>query len=183
MARIEPVDLDNLAEPHASDYAAQMAGRSGPRINIHGTIGHSPGVLVRFVALANELRNGTELDPKLRELAICTTSHLKGAAYEFGKHWNLALSVGVGRDQLEAIEADADLAGAACFDEVERAVVDFVRRSVRDVQVDDATWAAVAAHLSERELIELILHVGMYSMTAHLTEAVQMDIEDWFERR
>ena len=181
MARIEPVDVDQLPEPYVSAYREAMAGRDGPRINIHGTVGHSPPVLVRFVAFANALRNGTEVDPRLRELTILVVSHAKGAAYEFGKHANLALSVGVPRDQIEAIETDAWADGP--FDEVSRAVVALAHESVTNVRVSDATWAAVAAHLSERELIEVLLHVGMYSLTADLTEGVQVDIEPWFERR
>ena len=43
------VDVDALPEPHGSAYREVMAGRDGPRINIHGTVGHSPSVLVRFV--------------------------------------------------------------------------------------------------------------------------------------
>lgn len=180
MARIQPVDVDALAEPHRSTYHEVMAGRDGPRINIHGTVGHSPSVLARFVAFANELRNGTVLDPRLRELTILTVSHAKGAAYEFGKHANLALGVGVPRNQIDAIEHDgADDA----FDDVSRAVVALARESVTNVRISDATWAAAAVHLSERELVEVLLHVGMYSLTAHLTEGVEMDIEPWFERR
>ena len=30
--------------------------------------------------------------------------------------------------------------------------------------------------------VEVLLHVGMYSLTAHLTEGVEMDIVPWFER-
>jgi alkylhydroperoxidase family enzyme len=180
MARIEPVDVDALPEPHRGAYHEVMAGRDGPRINIHGTVGHSPSVLVRFVAFANELRNGTVLDPRLRELTILTVSHAKGAAYEFGKHANLALGVGVPRNQIDAIEqAAADDA----FDDVSRAVVALAWESVTNVRISDATWAAAAAHLSERELVEVLLQVGMYSLTAHLTEGVEMDIEPWFERR
>jgi alkylhydroperoxidase family enzyme len=187
MARIAPVDLDALPEPHATAYREVMAGRDGPRLNIHATIAHSPSVLVRFVALANELRNGTELDPRLRELTILTVSRAKGAAYEFGKHANLALSVGVPQEQIAAIETDA-IAGDgeeawAPFDAASRAVVAFARSSVTGVRIPDDVWAAAAEHLDERELVEVLLHVGMYSMTAHLTEGVQVDIEPWFERR
>ena len=183
MARIEPVDVDKLPEPYGSAYQEVMAGRTGPRINIHGTVGHSPGVLVRFVALANELRNGTLLDPRLRELAIVTTSWTKGADYEFAKHWNLALSLGVRREQLEAIEAAADIDTTPVFDDVERAVVRLAAEAVSNVRVSDATWAAAAAHLDERQLVELLMQIGLYSLTAHLTEAVQVDVESWFERR
>lgn len=186
MARIAPVDVDHLPEPHGSAYREVMAGRDGPRINIHGTVGHSPSVLVRFVAFANELRNGTELDPRLRELTILTVSRAKGADYEFGKHANLALSVGVGRPQIDAIEAGAARRGlteADPFDDVERAVVTLAQESVDHVRIGDATWSAAAAHLSERSMVELLLHIGMYSLTAHLTEGAQVDIEPWFQRR
>jgi alkylhydroperoxidase family enzyme len=186
MARIAPLELDQLPEPHRSAYEAVMAGRAGPRINLHRTVAHSPSVLVAFVAFANELRNGTSLDPRLRELTILTVSHAKGATYEFGKHANLALSVGVRRDQIEAIEggiAGGGLGPGDPFDEVSRAVVALARASVDGVRIDDATWDAAAAHLDERELVEVLLHVGMYSMTAHLTEGARIDIEAWFERR
>ncbi len=187
MARIDPVDLDQLPEPHRANYEAVMAGRDGPRINIHGTVGHSPGVLVRFVELANELRNGTTLDPRLRELTILVVSRAKGADYEFGKHANLALGVGVTQEQIEAIETGAITADPPHqtdrFDEVSLAVVALARESVTQVRISDATWARAAAHLDERQVIELLLHIGMYSMTAHLTEGVEMDIEPWFQRR
>ena len=181
MARIEPVDVDQIPEPHRSAYQEVMTGRDGPRINIHGTVGHSPSVLAKFVAFANELRNGTDLDARLRELTILAVSKAKGANYEFGKHANLALSVGVPREQVDAIERD-DI-DAANFDDVAMAVVRLAKESVANVAVSDATWACAAAHLTERELIEVLLHVGMYSLTAHLTEGVQVDIEPWFQRR
>lgn len=187
MARIDPIDLDQLPEPQRSAYEAVMAGRDGPRINIHGTVGHSPSVLVRFVALANELRNGTTLDPRLRELTILVVSRAKRADYEFGKHANLALSVGVTPEQVDAIETGAVTAQpprhADRFDEADLAVMALAQESVTNVRIGDTTWARAAAHLDERQLIELLLHVGMYSMTAHLTEGVQMDVEPWFQRR
>ncbi|MFN0026437.1 MAG: carboxymuconolactone decarboxylase family protein [Acidimicrobiales bacterium] len=187
MARIDPVDLDQLPEPHRQAYEEAMVGRDGPRINIHGTVGHSPSVLVRFVALANELRNGTTIDPRLRELAILVVSRAKGAEYEFGKHANLALSVGISREQIDAIETGAVTADPPQqtdrFDEPSLAVVALAQESVINVRISDHTWARAAAQLDQRQLIELLLHVGMYSMTAHLTEGVQMDIEPWFQRR
>ena len=183
MARISLFDTDQLPEPHRSAYETALAGRTGPRINIHRTVAHSPGVLVRFVELANELRNGTELDPRIRELVIVTVSNEKGATYESGKHWNLALGVGVSRDQLEAVEAGGDPETAGCFDEAEVAAIRLARVAVRNVRVDDVTWNEAARHFNERTLIEILAHIGMYSFTAHLTEAVQMDVENWFERK
>lgn len=183
MARIEPADLDRLPEPALSAYREAMAGRDGPRLHIHGTVGHSPSVLGAFVALANQLRNGTELDPRLRELVIVATSHAHGAGYELGKHWNLALSVGVTRDQLEAIEAGADLVDHPAFEPAEAAAVELARTAASQVRVPDDVWERAAAHFDERALIEIVLHVGMYSFTAHLTEAVDVDIEEWFERK
>ncbi len=184
MARIEPLDLDKLPEPHKSGYEAAMAGRDGPRINIHRTVAHSPEVLVRFVELANALRNGTALDPARRELVILTVNRAKGAGYEFGKHANLALGLGVPREQIEAIEHGDPWGDGVVFpDPVSRAVVALAYEAVTNVRVSEETWAAAAACLSERELVEVLLHVGMYSLTAHLTEAVEVDIEPWFQRR
>ena len=183
MARISLVDLEHLPEPHKTEYEAAMAGRSGPRINIHRTVAHTPAVLVRFVELANTLRNATDLDPRLRELIIVTVSTEKGADYEAGKHWNLALSVGVTREQLLAIETGSDPTEEGGFSPAEAAAVALAREAVRNVKVSADVWAEAARHFDERALVEILAHVGMYSFTAHLTEAVEMDIEEWFERK
>src|SRR6201993_4911851 len=112
--------------------------------HIHRTVANAPNLLRRFVALADELRNGTQLDPKLRELALMTVGRLTGAEYEFVHHWNISLKVGVRRDQLEQL---AEFETSPLFNEQERAVMRYAVEATRDVKVSDAAFEALRGFL------------------------------------
>ena len=59
---------------------------------------------------------------------------------------------------------------AACFDAREKAALRFTREVVVDVRASEAALADVRQHLSEREIVELILMAGFYITLARLTE-------------
>src|SRR6266849_2556842 len=81
----------------------------------------------------------SQLDPKLRELALMTVGRLTEAEYEFVHHWNISLQVGVRREQLEHL---ADFESSSLFNEQECAVMRYAVEGTRDVKVSDATFAA-----------------------------------------
>jgi alkylhydroperoxidase family enzyme len=60
------------------------------------------------------------------------------------------------------------------FDELSRAALDFVTGIV-DGEVDDARYAAVAAHLPDREVVELALVAAHYLMLARMMVTFQID--------
>src|SRR6202166_5413196 len=103
-ARVPYLNLEDLAEGDREIFENLARERGGVVGNIFRTLAHTPNLLRRFLALGGELRNGTALDPKLRELALMTVGRITGAHYEFTHHWNLARSVGVAREQLEHLE-------------------------------------------------------------------------------
>src|SRR5262245_17471999 len=113
MARLPYLTRDGLAESDRDIWDDFVKARGNEPGHIHRTVAHAPNLLRRFVGLADELRNQTALDPKLRELALMTVGRLTGAEYEFVHHWNIALRVGVRREQLEQL---ADYAASPVFD-------------------------------------------------------------------
>jgi len=101
MARVPYLNREDLPEADREIFD-NLAAERGSVGNIFRTLAHTPKLLRRFLALGGELRNGTALDPKLRELAIMTVGRLTNAEYEFVHHWNLARRAGVPREKLEA---------------------------------------------------------------------------------
>ena len=77
--------------------------------------------------------------------------------------------------RLAALER-GDIAADA-FDPLERAVLRFTTEVVRDVRASEATFAALAQHLSAQEIVELIVTVGYYMMIARLLETTAVDLD------
>ena len=76
MARLPYLSRNDLPEADRSIWDDFVRVRGTEPGNIHRVVANSPNLLRRFVDLANELRNGTELDARLRELALLTVGHL-----------------------------------------------------------------------------------------------------------
>ena len=173
-ARVPYLNLEDLAEGDREIFENLARERGGVVGNIFRTLAHTPNLLRRFLALGGELRNGTELDPKLRELALLTVGRLADAQYEFVHHWNLARSVGVPREQLEAL---ADFEKSPLFNDQERAVMRYAVEATTNVRVADATWNALKKFFDTRRIMELVQNVAFYNMVVRVLVPCGVELE------
>lgn len=174
MAKLPYLARNDLPETDRIIWDEFVKVRGTEPGNIHRTIANAPNLLRRFVDLANELRNGTQLDPKLRELALLTVGRITGANYEFVHHWNMALRLGVRREQLEQL---ADFASSPEFDEHERAVMRYAAEVTNNVGVDDATFEALRRFLDNRRIMELVMNVAVYNAVARIIVSCGVELE------
>ena len=75
-ARVPYVTRNDLPEADSEIFDQFIKERGAEPGHIHRVVANAPNLLRRFLGLANELRNGTQLDPKLRELALMTVGRL-----------------------------------------------------------------------------------------------------------
>ena len=148
--------------------------RGAPPGHIHRAIANAPNLLRRFSGLALELRNHTKLDPRLRELALMTVGRIAGAEYEFVHHWNIALSVGVRREQLEQL---ADFERSPVFNEHERAVIRYAAEVTSNIKVSDATFNALREFLDNRRIMELAMNVAFYNGVVRIIVPIGVELE------
>ena len=174
MAKLPYLSRADLPEGERFIWDDFVKARGTEPGNIHRTIAHAPNLLRRFVDLANELRNGTQLDPKLRELALLTVGRLTGAEYEFVHHWNMALRLGVSRTQLEQL---AQFDSSAEFNDDERAVMRYAAQATSNVKVDDATFEALRRFLDNRRIMELVMNVAIYNAVARIIVPCGVELE------
>jgi alkylhydroperoxidase family enzyme len=155
----------------ASDAAPSVAGPLGklPPLHVFGLVAHAETAFRPWLRLGGALLSELALDAALRELAILRVGQL-AARYEWEQHVPIALSVGVTQERINAL----DRADWAAFDAATRAALDFVT-GVVEGEVDDARYAAVAAHLADREIVELALVAGHYLGLARLMTALRID--------
>jgi alkylhydroperoxidase family enzyme len=151
-----------------------------PQLNIFRMLANADSAFIPWLRWAGALLTDLELDPLLRELAILRVAQLTAhAEYEWVQHVPIAKSVGATDEQVAAIEA-GDIAGER-FNEVERAVLRFTTEVVEDVRAGDEAFAALAALLPPRQIVELLMVIGNYMFVARVmaTTDLEMDEPGW----
>jgi alkylhydroperoxidase family enzyme len=179
MARLPYLNREDLPEADREVFDRLIKERKNPVGNIFRMLAHTPKLLRRFLALGGELRNGTVLDPKLRELALMTVGRLTKAEYEFTHHWNLALRVGVSHEQLEHLE---EFETSPLFNDQERLVMRYALEATINVAVSDATFEALRKSLDTRCLMELVQNVAFYNMVVRILVPLGVEVEPGVRR-
>jgi len=174
VARLPYLNREDLPEADREIFDRLAEERGQPVGNIFRTLAHTPNLLRRFLALGGELRNGTALDPKLRELALMTVGRLTEAEYEFTHHWNIARRVGVSREQLEHL---ADFETSSLFNDLEKLVMRYAVEATQNVKVSDATFEALRKALDTRRLMELVQNVAFYNMVVRILVPLGVEVE------
>jgi alkylhydroperoxidase family enzyme len=170
MARIPYVD------PKTAPASVQEVFANLPvQLNIFKLVAQAETCLRPFMRFGGAILGRQKLSGKLRELAILRVSRLSKAEYEWVQHVPIAKAVGATDAQVEALSRDD--AKAACFDEREQLVLRFTDEVVRDVGASEATFRALAAHLSPQELMELVLAIGFYMTVARVMETFAIDMD------
>jgi alkylhydroperoxidase family enzyme len=170
MARLPLVDPERAA-PEVAEVLRALPAPLG----IFRLMAHAPTCLRPLVALGTAILGRQQLDPKLRELAVLQAAVLTPGRYEWVQHVPIAKAVGASQAEIDAVEcSDWE---AACFDETTRLALRFGAHTLKDAAVPDALFEALAARLAPREIVELVLTLGYYSMLARLTEVTGLELD------
>jgi 4-carboxymuconolactone decarboxylase len=151
------------------------ARRGGELSGLDRLLLHSPAVAEGWSALLGALRNGTTLTADLTELVVLRIAVLNGAEFEWVAHEPAARRAGVTGAQLAALRTP-DVAGAPVFSPVQAVVLRFTDASSRQVDVPDAVFSAVRAHLDDRQVVELVTTVAGYAMVSRFLVALRVPV-------
>jgi alkylhydroperoxidase family enzyme len=146
-----------------------------PPLRIFQMLAHAETCIRPFMRFGSAILTEQALDAKLRELAILRVASLSGAEYEWVQHVPIASAAGVSGAQVDALQAGDTT--AACFDDLERLVLDFTTEVVHEVRASDATLAALTARIPTREVVELTLAIGYYMLVARFLETTGVDLD------
>jgi alkylhydroperoxidase family enzyme len=121
-----------------------------------------------------------KLDPKLRELGQTRAGFLRESQFVFSQHCKASRDVGLREEQIRDIPTWST---SDAFSPVERAVLAYTDELVgHNGRVQDATFARLAEHLSEEEILELTYITALYEMHAIMTRALRLEYDDVDER-
>jgi alkylhydroperoxidase family enzyme len=165
-----------LIDPEKTSGDSRVAFDKMPvKLNILRMLAHAETNFVPVMRLANSILHRQKLSHVNRELLILQVAQREGGAYEWHQHIPIALGLGVTQRQMDCIE-QGQYADAA-FGDAERALLAFGLEVIDNVRVPAAVFADMRAHFSEQEIVESIVTIGCYMMTARLTEATETDLD------
>ena len=96
-----------------------------------------------------------------------------GCIYEWGHHVPMARELGVSDDEILSLaEADSPL-----WDDRTRTLVRADDELVEHRVLGDGTWRALAAELTDNQLVEFCMLVGHYVMVAMTINACDLELE------
>ena len=174
MARIGYAD-DSNPDPEFQKLATQIkAERGGRMLNLYKMLLNSPPVAQGWLNLLTAVRHKTVLKGRYRELTILLVAIINGAEYERSAHVPHAKKEGVTDLEIDSLYAWKT---AACYSEVDRAVLAYTEAMTQDVHVSDATFAACSKHFDQREMTELTALVAAYNLVSRFLEALAVDPE------
>lgn len=105
------------------------------------------------------LMPGGKLSRLDTELSILRVAHLRESEYEMDHHIRLGRRAGVTRELLEQVKRGPS---DPTWSDAHRAMLTAVDQLVQTKDLDDATWATLAHHFSERQLVEFCLLISQY---------------------
>ena len=95
MARLPYLDKSDLLPEHQDLLARNL--------NLYRVLAHSPRAARSLNTLARYIRDGSRLDPRLRELAILQVSYLTRSAWGYSHHIRIGREIGLSDDDIRAV--------------------------------------------------------------------------------
>jgi 4-carboxymuconolactone decarboxylase len=161
--RLEPLAEADI-DPEIQELLRVGREATGGRIlNIFATLARHPKLLKRWLVFGNHVLAKTSLPPRERELVILRTGWLCGCEYEWGQHVAIARASGVSDEEIARVARGPDAPG---WTPLEAALLRAADDLHGDAVIGDATWAALAEHLDERQLLDVIFTVGQYTLVS-----------------
>ncbi|HXC55891.1 MAG TPA: carboxymuconolactone decarboxylase family protein [Rhizomicrobium sp.] len=169
-ARIAP-----LSDAELSDDQKEVLKPFGSRVlNIFRTLAHAPKALQRFNEWGGYvLSRRNDLAPREREIVILRTGFLCKSGYEWTQHIAIAKREGLTDDEIARLKKGAEAGWSAA----DAALIRASDELHKDQFVGDATWAALGAHFTPKQCMDVVFTAGQYTQVSMMlnTFGVQLD--------
>jgi alkylhydroperoxidase family enzyme len=165
---------DDQFSPEQREALGPASYPGRPPLNIFRTLAHAPEALRAFLTWGTYILRSNSLAPREREIVVLRTGFLCRSGYEWTQHVAISLRGGMTQTDIDNIKAGAEAPGwTAAEAALLRACDELHARQF----VSDPTWAALKAHFSERQCMDVVFTAGQYTQVSMMlnTFGVQLD--------
>jgi len=167
MATTIPLPADAELGPEVREVLASL-----PPLNIFRMLALAPANLKPFFDWGISLLFQTELDARLREIAILRVAHVTRSKYEWTQHATIARRVGVSEEDIAAAAGDVSR-----LDADGQLVCRVAEEISRDVRLSDDALRRILDRFGRRQAVELILNCSHFNMVSRILESTRVELE------
>jgi alkylhydroperoxidase family enzyme len=167
-----------LAALRPADATQPMPPRDPSRpkgLNVLGTLAHHPTLARDYHTFNGHILFASTLSARQRELLVLRVAAVRRSTYEWKQHVVLGGDAGLTPEEIDRIAEGPDAPG---WTPIDRAMVRAVDELVADARIADPTWAALAAELDTRQLMDLVFTVGAYEVLAMALRSFGVALDD-----
>ena len=172
MARLPYLEPDQVA-PEYRDMLKRNT-------NLHKLLVNSPDMARAFNGLGNFIRFKSKLDPRLRELAILQVGWMEKSEYEFTHHVKIGKEFGVTDDDIAALMIETEGIQSK-LEPLARAILKGAREMTRQIEMSVETFAEIKRHLSNEEMVDLVLTIAFYCAVVRVLATMKIDNEPYYK--
>lgn len=179
--RIAP--LEPPFDPELGALLTRMTPPGAPNVlALFRTLAKNPALAERMMATGGHfLGRGSSLPLRDREIVIDRMCARCDAEYEWGVHVAaFAKAAGLSEsDVRHTVSVPADPDAWAPHEAALIAMVDALHETST---IGDDTWAALASHYDEAQIVEVVALAGWYTMISFVCNALRVPLESWQAR-
>jgi len=164
-----PYPTDDELDEGAREILAAL-----PPLNVARMFAGAPAALGPLTDLGQAILLRSELDPRLREIAILSVARATGSAYERAQHEALSRALEMSESDIAAASG-GDL---GALDDETALVARFAFSVARDIAAEADLTAEILAMLGRRQATELVVCCAYYSAIARIIATCGVELEE-----
>ncbi len=169
MARISLVEPAQASAEVKEIYDGKLKGKPG---NIQKALAHRPAILANFLGFYPSV--GRSLDRRVYEAVYLRVSLINGCHYCTQHHIQGAKRAGISAEEMNALKS-GNYSG---FNPAEQIALRYAEKLTRTPNgATDADFVELKQHLSDEQIVDLHLLIGLANLTNRVTGPLALEVE------
>jgi 4-carboxymuconolactone decarboxylase len=175
MPRIPPIAAKTDMAPEHQYVFDQVMGVFGRVRGPFSVLLHSPKLAERLLPMVPFAREGTVIDPQLRQVAVLAAVREREANYVWAAQVDASRRAGLREQVIDLLRAKGDPAGLSAD---ERDIVTYTRQLMRTNRVDQPVFDALLQRHGAQWLVELTAVANFYVALCGVVNAFDVPIPE-----
>lgn len=155
----------------------QRQARNGEVPNLYATMANHPKLYGPYVKLDSYVQRDALLPPKTRELLIMRAASNIRDAYGWAHHVATAKAAGFTDDEVARVAVGPSASG---WSEEHAALLRAADELRRESFISNATWTTLSTYYDKKQMVDIIVAVGGYTMTGLVTNSFGIQVESGY---
>ena len=158
-----------LVDPNDNELLASLESRGKQANLFFRAMAHRPEVLKNFPPFYTAVVGPGSVARRIKVLVYLATSYANRCPYCISSNLPGARKAGITEEELVAVEAERN----EIFPAEERAALNYARELTRTANATE-TRAALAAHFTDEQVVEITLVIGLSNFTNRFNNGLQI---------